>query len=63
MYEINNQQWVTWKKKRRNTLICYLILMFFAGVDYSMVFATLYLYLAEVVKTNYPNIYYGIAIA
>ena len=63
MFEINNQQWVSWKKKRRNTFICYLVLMFFAGVDYTMVFATLYLYLEDVVKTNYPNFYYGIVIA
>ena len=63
MYEMDNEQWVSWKKKRRNTLICYLILMFFAGVDYSMVLATLYLYLEDVVKTNYPNFYYGFAIA
>ena len=63
MYQMNNEQWVSWKKKHRNTLICYSLLMFFAGVDYSLVFATLYLYLEDMVKTDYSNFYYGIAIA
>ena len=60
---MDDEQWTNWKQKRHNTMICYLINNFFAGVDYSIVFATLYPYLEDMVKTDNPDFYYGFAIA
>ena len=62
MNNLSSEQWISWKKKRRNNVIAYLILMFISGVDDTVVLSTLYLYLDTVVETEYPDIYYGIII-
>ena len=41
----------------------FLIICFVGGIDYSIVFATLYIYLTAQVKSDKPNLYYGLIIA
>ncbi|XP_057306268.1 uncharacterized protein LOC130644586 [Hydractinia symbiolongicarpus] len=53
----------SWKKKRRRTVGAYLLCGAIVGVDYSVVFATLYPYLTDLVKTDKPKLYYGLTIA
>ena len=55
--------WIEWKRKRRNTLIGFIIIGTVVGIDCSVVFNTLYLYLRDVVKTDKPQMWYGLIVA
>ena len=59
---ISRSTWTEWKRKRKLTLIGYVIVGAIVGVDYSVVLATLYLYLENVIKTDQAEIYYGLII-
>ena len=63
MEDISEETWSQWKKKRRNTLVGFLIVGTMVGIDYSFMFTTLYLYLKDMVKTEHPNLFYGIIVA
>lgn len=52
-----------WKKKRRNTIIACVIVGVIRGIDYSITFATLYLYLTTIIKATKPELFYGIITA
>ena len=60
---VPEQQWTRWKKKRRNTLIGYILVGAMVGLDYSFMFTTLYLYLKDMIETPQPDMYYGVIIA
>lgn len=60
---VPEEQWIRWKKKRRNTVIGYMIVGAMVGIDYSFMFTTLYLYLTDMIKTDRPTLFYGIIIA
>ena len=63
MEDISEEKWSQWKKKRRNTLVGIIIVGTMVGVDYSFMFTTLYYYLKELVRTEHPNLFYGIIVA
>ena len=52
---ISEGEWAEWKRKRRHTLIGYLIVGVMVGIDYSFMFTTLYLYLEQMIKTPNPR--------
>ena len=51
-----------WKKKRRSTIIGYIIIGSIVGIDYSVILSTVYLYLRDFIHTPHPNLCYGIII-
>ena len=55
-----DEQLGKWKTKRRRTFISFVLIGIVVGIDYSVVFSTLFLYLKETVKTNNNEFYYGI---
>ena len=61
--DLTAEKWNKWRKKRKNTMYGFLIICVVGGMDYSIVFATLYIYLTTQVKTDKPNFYYGLIIA
>ena len=52
---ISEGEWAEWKRKRRHTLIGYLIVGVIVGIDYSFMLTTLYLYLEQMIKTPNPR--------
>ena len=60
---LNRHQWTAWKGKRKKTLIGFVISGAVVGIDYSVVLATLYLYLKDEIKTTSPHVYYGLITA
>ena len=52
-----------WKKKRRNTILACVVVGVIRGIDYSITFATLYLYLTTIIKATKPELFYGIITA
>ena len=63
MYDLPENTWLEWKRKRRNTLTGFVIIGIAVGIDSSVVFSTLYLYLREIVKTDRPQMWYGLIVA
>ena len=63
MYGLPENTWIEWKRKRRNTLIGFIIIGTAVGIDCSVVFSTLYLYLRDIVKTDQPQMWYGLIVA
>ena len=61
--DLTPEKWAKWRRKRKNTVYGFLIICVVGGMDYSIVFATLYIYLTSQVKTDKPNLYYGLIIA
>ena len=61
--DLTSEKWTKWRRKRKNTVYGFLIICVVGGMDYSIVFATLYIYLTTQVKTDKPNLYYGLIIA
>ena len=55
--------WVRWKRKRSTTVAGYILVGAMVGLDYSFMFTTLYLYLKNMIKTQNPNLYYGLIVA
>ena len=49
-----------WKRKRFTTYISFLISNLLLGMEYSLTFVTLWLYLTEVVHTEEPELYYNL---
>ena len=62
MKNIPQHEWIEWKKNRRNTLIGFIIVGTIVGIDYSFMFTTLYLYLKDMIKTDNPDVFYGLII-
>ena len=54
------EQLQRWKWKRKRTITGYFIVGVVCGVDYSAIFATVYLYLTDVVKPQRPLLYYAV---
>ena len=63
MKYISLAKWIQWKRERRNTLIAFIIVGTIVAIDYSFMFITLYHYLKDVIKTEKPELYYGLVIA
>ena len=52
---MTSAKWKNWKKKRKHTINGFLIVCVVGGMDYSIVFASLYLYLTTQVKADNPS--------
>lgn len=63
MYGLQDSTWKEWERKRRHTFIGFLFVGFSVGLDCSVVFSTLFLYLRDLVKTRQPDMWYGIIVA
>ena len=61
--DLTAEKWKKWRRKRKNTVYGFLIICVVGGMDCSIVFATLYIYLTTQVKTDKANLYYGLIIA
>ena len=61
--DLTAEKWNKWRRKRKNTVYSFLIICVVGGIDYSIVFVTLYIYLKTQVKTDKTNLYYGLKIA
>ena len=59
----SDQAWLAWKLKRRNSLIGFVIVGTIVGIDTSIVFSTLFLYLRDLVKTDRPALWFGVILA
>ena len=60
MYGLPEEVWAKWSRKRGHTLAGLVIIGTSAGIDCSVVLSTLFLYLRDVVKTEYPQAWYGV---
>ena len=60
---IPEEQWSSWRRKRRHTTIAFFIIGTAEGMDNSVVTSTLYLYLNNLVPTSSPVLYYSFIIA
>lgn len=56
----SEEKWLSWKRKRRKTLVGFMIVGTVSGIDTSLVYSSLFLYLDENVKTDRPKLWYGI---
>ena len=56
MYGMKSSTWEAWKTKRRNTLIGFVVIGIAVGIDCSVVFSTLFLYLRDLVKAENPEV-------
>ena len=64
MYGVSDEEWTKWKRKRRNTLIAFLIFGTLEGIDSSLISSTLYFYLrSEVTDDSQRMTYYSLVIA
>ena len=63
MYGLSENKWLEWKRKRRNTLIGFVIIGTFGGIDCSVLVSTLYLYLRDLIKSDRPELWYGLITA
>ena len=52
-----------WQRKRQKTFIAFAILDLALGMEYSMIFPTLWLYLTTLVHSNHPTVYYSLVAA
>jgi len=59
---ISSEKWTKWKRKRKLTMIGFVIVGTIVGIDYSVVLTTLYLYLQDVIETPHAKVYYGVII-
>lgn len=59
---IPESTWREWKRKRRNATIGYIIYGTVTGMDYSIIFSTLYFYLKDMIKSSNVKFYYGFII-
>ncbi|XP_057310185.1 uncharacterized protein LOC130648165 [Hydractinia symbiolongicarpus] len=50
----------TWKKKRQTTFLVYMSVFFLRGLEKSANTATLWIYLTKLIKTDNPDLYYGL---
>lgn len=62
MSSIPESTWVEWRRKRRNATIGYIIYGCVTGMDYSIIFSTLYFYLTKMIKCSNAEFYYGFII-
>ena len=60
VYGLPEPIWAKWTRKRRHTLAGLVIIGSSVGIDCSVVFSTLFIYLRDVVKTRYPEAWYGV---
>lgn len=63
MHGLPEDLWQKWRRKRRNSLIGFVIIGLFLGIDCSVIFSTLYLYLKDLVKAERPEMWYGLIIS
>lgn len=50
----------TWKKKRQTTFLVYMSVFFLRGLERSANTATLWIYLTKLIRTDHPDLYYGL---
>ena len=63
MEGLNDKKLMIWKKKRRQTFGSFILVGVLVGIEHSIVFTTLYLYLRDTIKTEHCEVYYGLIIA
>ena len=52
-----------WKAKRKQTYIAYCIVTFGLGLEYSLVFPSLWFYINDIIQADYPKLFYGSALS
>ena len=52
-----------WEEKRRMTFYVFIYQTFITGVEYSIVFLTLWIYITTLVPTDHPKLFYGLVSA
>ena len=63
MPRLPEDEWKDWKRKRGRTFISFILVGITVGIDYSVVFSTLYLYLRNTIQIEGSQVWYGIIIA
>ena len=59
MASMDDMEHETWLRKRRHTFIAYLIETCALGMEYSLTFITLWMYLKDVIQTKDLNFFYS----
>ena len=57
---ITDEEFKAWKKKRTRTICTYAFHKFILGMEYSLTFATLWIYLNTLVETSNPKLFYSL---
>ena len=60
MAVLTEEHHVEWARRRKITLITFVVQSCCLGMEYSVTFLTLWLYIKELVKPNNPQLYYGL---
>ena len=63
MYDLPEGMWQDWQRKRRHTLIGLVLIGSSIGIDCSVVFSTLFLYLRDLMKAPRSEMWYGLIIS
>ena len=58
--DVSTEYYQRWLKVRRRTTILFTLESLLIGMDYSLTFLTLWLYINTLVKPKNPNVYYSI---
>lgn len=59
---VSQNRFLLWEKKRKSTYIVFLVLYFLMGLEIGCVNATLWIYVSTVLKTNNPELFYGLIV-
>ncbi|XP_057292132.1 uncharacterized protein LOC130614710 [Hydractinia symbiolongicarpus] len=57
--KLSERAYKKWLQKRKQTLIAFTLQNVLIGTEFSLTFLTLWLYLKEMVKPDYPKVYYS----
>ncbi|XP_066924324.1 uncharacterized protein [Clytia hemisphaerica] len=52
-----------WKAKRKRTYIAFCVVTFGLGLEYSLVFPSLWFYINNIIQADYPKLFYGSALS
>ena len=60
MPSLSSDGYQVWLKLRKQTMVIFVIQSLLIGMDASMTYLTLYMYLKEMIKSDKPLVYYSI---
>ena len=60
MYGLDDAQWLAWQRKRKHTMIGFIMIGTLMGIDCSIISSTLFLYLQDTLHTRKPELWFGI---
>ena len=63
MNDKDSEEHTRWLSSRRQTFIAFCVICFGLGFEYSLIFPSLLYYLKEVIRTEYSEVCYGIALS